>query len=250
MAVCTLPGEVGFTEENYWVRFMVKPSGATSLRRFRWGLLVSVALWVAASVVVYFSARPSVGVAIAARFMEQLIPSDPGTRADAIVILGRGTPLTPQRVATAIDLWRNSRAPIIFVSGIYDAPRVVEQLNQQGVPSLALGGEACSTTTIENALYTAALLKPTGIQSILLVTDVPHMARSILIFRKAGFQVIPHPASLPADWGNRQRSQLLLREYSLLAAYGLMYPFHNLEETLEARSPTLMEAVRDRRCQI
>ena len=48
-------------------------------------------------------------------------------------------------------------------------------------------------TTSEDALYTAALLKPKPSERWLLVTSALHMPRAVGCFRDAGFQVEPYP---------------------------------------------------------
>jgi uncharacterized SAM-binding protein YcdF (DUF218 family) len=49
-------------------------------------------------------------------------------------------------------------------------------------------------TTSEDALYTAAVLKPKPTERWLLVTSALHMPRAVGCFRAAGFQVEPYPA--------------------------------------------------------
>jgi uncharacterized SAM-binding protein YcdF (DUF218 family) len=58
--------------------------------------------------------------------------------------------------------------------------------------------EGRARDTHENALFSAALLKPAGIQRIILVTGGMHMARSVEEFRTAGFEVIAAPVHLLA----------------------------------------------------
>ena len=48
-------------------------------------------------------------------------------------------------------------------------------------------------TTSEDALYSAALLKPKTSERWLLVTTAMHMPRAVGCFRVAGFQVEPYP---------------------------------------------------------
>jgi uncharacterized SAM-binding protein YcdF (DUF218 family) len=50
-----------------------------------------------------------------------------------------------------------------------------------------------SRTTAEDALYTAALLKPKSNESWLLITAAMHMPRAVGCFRTTGFQVQPYP---------------------------------------------------------
>lgn len=150
------------------------------------------------------------------------IPEDPGTHVDAIVVLGRGVPLRPSRVEVAAELWKADRAPTIFASGKEDAPSMIEHLQAKGIPAQALAYENCSDSTEENALFTATLLKPQRVQQILLVTDPPHMLRSLLTFRSLGFTVIPHPSPLPPQLSIKEKDSLMLREYSGLFFYSLL----------------------------
>jgi len=58
--------------------------------------------------------------------------------------------------------------------------------------------DGSSRDTVENASEMARLLQPAGIQRIALVTDSWHMPRSVLAFRRAGFDVVPAPTGFPA----------------------------------------------------
>ena len=53
--------------------------------------------------------------------------------------------------------------------------------------------EEASTTTAENAAFSARILKANGVQRILLVTDALHMARAQRVFARNGLHVIPAP---------------------------------------------------------
>ncbi|MBD0334416.1 MAG: YdcF family protein [Cyanobacteria bacterium Co-bin13] len=156
------------------------------------------------------------------RFLMVGVPQDPGQPADAIVVLGRGAPLRSSRVDVAAALWRQQRAPLIFSSGRGDALEIAQRLQSKGVPAQALDGEPCSSTTEENAEFTAALLQPQGVRRIVLVTDPPHMLRSQLTFQSFGFDVTPHISPLPGNIKNRGNQVLVLREWAGLIAYGLM----------------------------
>jgi uncharacterized SAM-binding protein YcdF (DUF218 family) len=56
-----------------------------------------------------------------------------------------------------------------------------------------------STSTAENAAFTAALLRHDGISKVLLVTEAYHMPRSADVFRAQGLEVVPAPTSSRAD---------------------------------------------------
>jgi uncharacterized SAM-binding protein YcdF (DUF218 family) len=106
-----------------------------------------------------------------------------------------------------------------------DAHQIVQTLEEMGVPEQRLGGEECSQTTHENALFTSALLHSQGIRKIILVTDSPHMLRSLLTFRSFGFHVIPHPSPQSTHYSLRNKIGNLLREYAGLAIYALSGQF-------------------------
>lgn len=148
------------------------------------------------------------------------LPSDPGTKADAIVVLGRGWQFF-HRYDLAAELWKAKRAPLIFTSGVNDAKVSSYLFRQRNVPRQVQDSENCSLTTEENALFTAAILKPQGIRRIILITDPAHMWRSLLVFQAQGFEVIPKPSPLPSYIGFRAKAFIKLREYTGLVSYGL-----------------------------
>ena len=59
-----------------------------------------------------------------------------------------------------------------------------------------------SRTTAEDALYSAALLKPKPNETWLLITAAMHMPRAVGCFRVAGFQVEPYPVEFTTRGGS------------------------------------------------
>jgi uncharacterized SAM-binding protein YcdF (DUF218 family) len=59
--------------------------------------------------------------------------------------------------------------------------------------------ESRPRSTFEDALYSAALLKPEPGERWLLITSAYHMPRAIGCFRAAGFQVEPYPIGIRTD---------------------------------------------------
>lgn len=155
------------------------------------------------------------------RLLVDFVPPDRGGKADAIVVLGRGLPHNPNRVKEAQALWQRQRAPLVFASGRIDAP-VIAELVRSKVPAEAVSGEPCSRTTEENAEFTAAILRPQGVRTIILVTDPQHMLRSLLTFESFGFEVIPHTSPLSPETDPVHRRFLVIRESVGLVSYGLM----------------------------
>lgn len=139
--------------------------------------------------------------------------------ADAIVVLGGGMTAAPgllpypdmtggaDRVWHAARLYRAGKAPIVIPSGKGEDQATVPLLLDLGVPAHAIRVEADSRNTVENARFTAALLKRLGCRRILLVTSAWHMRRAHLLFARTGLEVIPaatdHEATLvraTLDW--------------------------------------------------
>jgi uncharacterized SAM-binding protein YcdF (DUF218 family) len=171
------------------------------------------------------------------------VPQDPGSTADAIVILGRGDTLNGNRAILAAQLWRQQRAPLIFNSGVYDSPRLQKWLLARGLPSSALDGENCSLTTPENAQFSAAILQARGARKIILITDGPHSWRSRLEYEYQGFEVISAPIPLPHTFTGLDRAFLIAREYFFLLTTSIGHRFSNSDPN---PTPTqLLQRARD-----
>lgn len=131
--------------------------------------------------------------------------------ADAIVVLGGGTYFhapeygadtvkesTLARLRFAAKLHRETGKPLLVTGGkplgnaLSEAQQMRAVLEQEfGVP--VRWAEGASDNTLENAKYSYRLLQKEGIKRIYLVTHAWHMPRSIMVFRAAGFDVVPAP---------------------------------------------------------
>jgi uncharacterized SAM-binding protein YcdF (DUF218 family) len=183
--------------------------------------------------------------------LTSLVPPDSGDRVDAIVVLGRGSDMRDTRIAEALKLWQSNRAQQIFVSGRSDAQPMVQTIEDLGVPGQYLSGEECSLTTEENALFTSAFLHSQGLKKIVLITDSPHILRSLLTFQSYGFHVIPHPSPQPAHYPYIDQIGDLLREYAGLAEYNLTGKF-NLRPTniLDNPPANVTQRISNWNCQV
>jgi uncharacterized SAM-binding protein YcdF (DUF218 family) len=108
------------------------------------------------------------------------------------------------RMTTAIELARRyPSARLVFTGG--SAGLLLEGRAEAigarklwlslGVPDERMTFEKKSRNTWENALFTRDLVKPAPGETWLLVTSAWHMPRSIGIFRRLGFDVIPYPVA-------------------------------------------------------
>lgn len=136
--------------------------------------------------------------------------------AQAIVVLGGGIkPLVyprpmidlaeqGDRVIYASQLYKMKKSPLILVSGGRIPGKALESQSSEasdmtkllvllGVPESAIIKEGKSLNTYENAVNTRLILEEKGIKQIILVTSALHMPRSVKIFQKQGFDVIPAP---------------------------------------------------------
>jgi uncharacterized SAM-binding protein YcdF (DUF218 family) len=87
--------------------------------------------------------------------------------------------------------------------------------------------EPDSSTTSENAAFSAAILKPAGVQRILLVTDAMHMPRAQRAFEQAGLQVVPAPTMFYA-YGSVSPWQFLPSAGGLHLSYYASYEWLGL----------------------
>lgn len=145
---------------------------------------------------------------------------DPDTRTDAIVVLTGGT----QRLASGLDLLAAGKAQKLFVSGVHQGVAIADLLRvSHHGPELAsrivLGHEASST--LGNALETAAWMRREGYESLRLVTADYHMRRSLIDFERVmpEIRIIANPVFPELTqhanwWASPGTAMLLIGEYN------------------------------------
>nr|WP_321983208.1 YdcF family protein [uncultured Lichenicoccus sp.] len=146
------------------------------------------------------------------RFPQVVIPPQD---VDGIVVLGggiddltsldRGTPTLTSagnRITSFVILaHRYPKARLVFtggsgsiVQGVSNEARYAsEMFDQLGLPPDRVTFENRSRTTWENAVMTAALVHPRAGERWVLLTSAAHMPRSVGVFRRAGWTVLPWP---------------------------------------------------------
>jgi uncharacterized SAM-binding protein YcdF (DUF218 family) len=173
-------------------------------------------LWAAFVTLLVWSSPPAAKL-LSYTLEAGLIPTNALSEdAEAIVVFGAGLeppyPAQPQALAGestyrramhAAWLYRHSRPLPVFVSGgpsgggetpIAEVARQV--MEGAGVPPDRIHPERRSTSTFENAVYTAQLLQQRGIHKVALVTDGYHMRRALACLRRQGIEAAPVPCSL------------------------------------------------------
>ncbi|NNF97108.1 MAG: YdcF family protein [Halobacteria archaeon] len=147
--------------------------------------------------------------------------------ADAIVILGGGrihhspeyghdipADAVLQRLRYGALLHRQTGVPILVSGGnVYSVTKTSEAVlmrdvlqNDMHTPVRWL--EDQSRTTWENASYSKTMLAQNDIKRIYLVTQGFHMARSVIAFEAAGFEVLPAPTGFATG---KSETPLLIR---------------------------------------
>jgi uncharacterized SAM-binding protein YcdF (DUF218 family) len=116
---------------------------------------------------------------------------DPQSPPNGIIMLaGAGRDLIDAASTLSQDY---PKARLTF-SGFSAADKnLIKRLADLGVDAARINIEPQPRTTSEDALYSAALLKPKPSERWLLVTAAMHMPRAVGCFRVAGFQVEPYP---------------------------------------------------------
>jgi len=184
--------------------------GFWRLHRTRTG--IPKALWAAWILLFLLSWRPFSTLMVGSLEWQSTALTAQPAGEQAIVVLSAGIYMPkPQRPLVIADLhtyvrcrhaawlYQNGwKLPVVATGGSIAGGRtlaeaMIEVLRKEGVAPADLLQEGNSVSTYENARLTAALLRPRGIRSILLVTEAVHMPRAIGAFRKAGFEVTPAP---------------------------------------------------------
>jgi uncharacterized SAM-binding protein YcdF (DUF218 family) len=137
---------------------------------------------------------------LAARHWQAIVVLGGGRDDAAAEYAGEDIPnrWTASRLRYAAFLYRQSALPIAVSGGavhdeaVPEADIMAASLVRDYVVNVRWK-EGASATTWENAFKTKALLKPEGIERIVLVTQAQHMPRAVLAFQHAGFTVLPAP---------------------------------------------------------
>lgn len=175
---------------------------------------LGLALASAAMALLYLASTPLAADLLirAADALAGVIPTLPSTAAPAAIVVlsadlrhGNGRdeadmagPVTLERLAEGVRLYRRLGLPILVSGGFIDGAgdslagvmsRTLE--NEFRVP--VRWREDRSLNTFQNAQFSAAILRRTGVPAAYVVTNPWHMARALWSFRAVGYPVVPAP---------------------------------------------------------
>lgn len=197
---------------NFALLLLLSGLAAAVLARRRLAFSLAVAAFLVLGLSVWSSLGANLLGPLEDRFQR---PASLPERIDGIVVLGGGLEGAINKirggyelnsagdrfVETAILARRYPDAKILvsggsgelLLDGEGDADTAPRLLTALGVASERLILENKSRNTDENARFSMDLIKPQPGETWLLVTSAFHMPRSVGLFRKAGFPVIPWP---------------------------------------------------------
>ncbi len=152
------------------------------------------------------------------------VDSGKGVTAEVIVVLGGGV----ERPVRAAELFKAHAAPRILISGEGDDEIYRQILIANGVPAKAIEVENKSTTTQENAEFSAKILGTEKIYSAILVTSWYHARRAAKTFEHYApeMKLYSRPAYYgfdSADWKKTGVGKRLRLEFVKLPAYWVRY---------------------------
>jgi uncharacterized SAM-binding protein YcdF (DUF218 family) len=120
---------------------------------------------------------------------QSLLPADVSHEEAIVVLTG-----DRYRIPKALELLHTRKSPLLIISGAAKGITLIELVNQQLEATINIHEiwkkivlESNSSSTIENALESAKIVKERGVHRIILVTSEFHMHRSAKIFH----QVLP-----------------------------------------------------------
>jgi uncharacterized SAM-binding protein YcdF (DUF218 family) len=117
---------------------------------------------------------------------------------DGADIPDRLGPLSLERLTFAADAYRRLRLPVAVSGGLVAGAHtpLADLMKAELERDFAIPvswSEDRSRTTYENAAYTAALLLPQKVNTVVLITHSWHLPRAIWSFERAGLHVLPWP---------------------------------------------------------
>ena len=142
-------------------------------------------------------------------FARALAPANNTARSrfDALIVLGspadtEGNPTPEQlaRVTEAVHQYERGVAPRLIVTGgstnhgFVEAQVMARAAEALGVPASSIYQEAQALDTIQNACYSARIMRAHGWQSAEVISSGSHLPRAGLIFSRTALQWRTHPA--------------------------------------------------------
>jgi uncharacterized SAM-binding protein YcdF (DUF218 family) len=188
---------VYYVSKAFWL--IAAPTGALvliSAIAALWAELGSskCAAWLATAAAcgLVIGAFTPIGVALMTPLEYRFPFSPPDSRApDGVILLAGGSSRAIDAVSSLSQDYPKAR--LIFSGFSATDKKLLKRFARLGGDPARVYMQHGPRTTLEDATYSAALLKPTPSERWLLVTSALHMPRAVGCFRTVGFQVEPYP---------------------------------------------------------
>jgi len=203
---------------------------------------VGIAVVLLAAVCLFVAATPALSSYLLS-VVEAAIPGGADFRtAQAIVVLGGDQrfgdggeiadslgPLSVERAMFAAEAFRRLRIPVAVTGGSIpgahaSSAELMKPVLERNFAVPVVWSEDRSLTTYENAVNSAALLKPQKVVTVVLVTQAWHLPRALWSFERAGLHALPWPAPRTAVQASRLNDFLP----NVGALHGSFYALHEL----------------------
>lgn len=153
-----------------------------------------------------------------------LVLQDTVQPVDILVVLGGDN---GERAVRAGELFGDTEAQHVLVTGAGDTEIISSMLRNEGVPADRILLEDKSASTYENAVFSAAILRSNNVHKAGIVTSWFHSRRSLACFQKAApeiqFLSFPTKRDMPKAWPSGRYRKWVLLEYLKVAVYPFAY---------------------------
>lgn len=129
--------------------------------------------------------------------LKPLVVDDGSVHADAAIVLGGSSEDRPYHAA---DLYHQGLVKWVILSGKGDIDLSDAILREKGVPARVILQDPRSSSTMENAENSVALMEQHGLHSAVVVTSWYHSRRAMLVFSKFARPGMTF-YSAPSYWG-------------------------------------------------
>ena len=111
---------------------------------------------------------------------------------------GRPSAVLRDRILTGIELYNSGRADLLVMSGHDPEPKIMREFAlQQGIPAAAIILDNYGWRTYDTC-YRAAFVE--GLDEVIVVTQLFHMPRTLLLCDQLGLDVVGVPAQATVFW--------------------------------------------------
>lgn len=162
-------------------------------------------------------------------------------KADAAIVLGaaawgdKPSPVLRERINHSIWLYKHGYVKkIIFTGGKGEgAPYAESEVAKEyaigkGIPKPDILIETKSKITEENLEYAFNISKKHNLKTFILVSDLLHMKRSIVMAHNIGMTVYSSPTQTSVYKSFKSKTTFFFRELFFYEGYLITYPFRNL----------------------